>query len=335
MKKLFILIITVFLISCQEKPIVVPLLIYNMGDNYMSDFENRIQELNGTRVIYETYDCQNSQIIQNEYIEQLMKDNYPLLIINPVDRLSVYAIINKAIETNTKIIFINREPLKSDMQLDSDLYYIGADAKQSAELQAEIVMELFGNNPNQLNTFDKNDDGIIQAFILKGEQGHQDAEARTQYVIETLLDNDFEVDVLDITIANFDMLTAVLAMDQHIEKYGNQFEVVLANNDAMAIGAIESLINHEYFLDSNEDGIIDRDLEQWVPVIGIDGLDIAIEMIQNGYLYGTVLNDSQAMVEAIDALTVSLLINNSLNGFDYQITDGQYIWIDYQKLIFE
>ncbi|MBU1141932.1 MAG: galactose ABC transporter substrate-binding protein [Firmicutes bacterium] len=335
MKKLLILIIVLFLFGCQTKTTIIPLLIYDMNDTYMEDFEQRIRNNADDELSIVTYDCQNSQIIQNEYIEQLMDDGYQLLIINPVDRLSVYAIIEKAMQTNTTIIFINREPLEIDMNLSDSLYYIGADARQSAELQAEIVMELFGGNPNQLNQFDKNSDGVIQTVILKGEQGHQDAEARTQYVIETLDNENYQVEVLDVVIANFDTDTAVIAMEQLIDKYGNTIEVVLSNNDAMAIGAIKALKNYNYFIDANHDGIIDRESETWIPVIGIDGLDIAIDQIEKGYLYGTVLNDSQKMADAIYELSYALLIDKTLDGFEYTITNEKYVWIDYQKMIFE
>ncbi|MBU0996831.1 MAG: galactose ABC transporter substrate-binding protein [Firmicutes bacterium] len=333
MKKALILIMFLLLFGCQTRVPVIPLLIYDMNDDYMRDFESRIQEANLMNFRIETYDCQNSQIIQNEYLEEVLKKDNPLIIINPVDRLSAHAMIEKAKQTGAKIIFINREPLPEDMDLYDSVYYVGADAKQSAELQAEIIMDLFGGNPYSLNEFDLNSDGVIQAVILKGEQGHQDAEARTKYVIDELENEHYQVEVLDIAIANFDMDLAEIAMNQLIEEYGDQFEVVIANNDAMAIGAIKTLTEHQYFDDMDMNGVIDRDTEPWIPVVGIDGLDIAIESMNNGYLYGTVLNDSQSMAEAIVELANILLNNLSLDDFSYVITDSKYIWIDYQKFV--
>ncbi len=333
MKKILLVVIILFLMSCQEKPIVVPLIIYDMKDAFMNDFEEKIQRISGDEIEIVTFDSRNSQTIQNEYIVQLIDEGHRVLIINPVDRLSAHAIINKANKTNTKIIFINREPLAIDMALGNNVFYIGADAVQSAELQADLVKSLFGNDHRRLNEFDLNDDNIIQAVILKGELGHQDAEARTKHVIEELIQANFNVDVLEIAVANFDMDTAEFAMDQLIKDYGGQFEVVIANNDEMALGAIKSLTRHQYFIDGNNDGVIDREREVWFPVVGIDGLEAALVKIGKGFLLGTVFNDSLKMAQVSYELALSLVKGHSLESF--MLVDDKYIWIDYQKIFFE
>ncbi len=317
--------------SCANKLHEIPLIIYDMGDNYMSDFEQKIRQSSGD-IAYHTYDSQNSQIIQNEIFETLLSDGYRLFVINPVDRLSVFAMIEKAEQVGATIIFINREPLKSDMDLYENVYYIGADAAQSGRLQAELVMSLFGNNPTQLNDKDLNGDNIIQTVILKGEQGHQDAEQRTDVVIDYLKENQFNVEVLEIKIANFDMQEAAIAMETLLNQYGNEIEVVIANNDAMAIGAIETLNTMGYFIDNDENDIIDRATDVWMPVVGIDGLDIAIEQIQSGFLYGTVLNDSISMALALNELVDILFNEKDMSTYTHTITSEKYVWIDYQIL---
>jgi len=319
------------LMGCEVKKFEVPLLIYDMQDAYMFDFEQKIQQAKDDAFILTTVDGQNSQIIQNEDIDKWINAEVPLLIINPVDRLSVYSIIEKAKKSGTKIIFFNREPLAQDMALYDSVYYVGADAAESARIQAEIIMELFGNDP-QLNKFDKNGDGIIQAVILKGEQGHQDAEARTKVVVETLIQAGYKVEVLDISIANFDRQTGKTAMDGLIATHGQNIEVVISNNDAMALGAIESLTEKGYFIDTDKNGKIDRASEVWIPVVGIDGLDFAMEQIDAGYLYGTVFNDSQNMAEAIVELANLLINGEDVSNLSFTITNGKYIWISYKKI---
>lgn len=335
MKKILIAILMIILLSsCGQKSTEVPLIIYDMKDNYMEDFVSRIVDNSRGLFSIQTYDSQNSQVIQNEFIEKLIEDA-PLLIINPVDRLGAYIIIEKAAKTNTPIIFINREPLSSDLLLGKNVYYIGANPIESAILQAEIVMDLFGGNPVDLNEMDRNNDNVIQAVILKGQIGHQDAELRTEYVIKEIEQNGYSLEVLEIKVANFDMETAETAMLILLEEYGDSIEVVIANNDAMAIGAINTLINQEYFIDTNQNGSIERDTETWLPVIGIDGLDASIELIDSGYLYGTVINDSESMAKAIIALANAILNGDDINSIDYEIVDGIYIWIEYKKQVKE
>lgn len=333
MKKITVILCLLLAVSCSKVKTMVPLFIYNQADEYMADFETRIEtEVMQKDFIVKTYDGQNSQIIQNDDINQMLEAKVPLMIINPVDRLSVYSIIEKAKLKGTKIIFINREPLKQDMALSESVYYVGADAVESAQLQAQIIMTLFGNDPTHLNENDKNGDGIIQAVILKGELGHQDAEARTKYVIDTLTAANYKVEVLEVSIANFDQNQGKIAMDHLIDVYGNRIEVVISNNDAMALGAITSLSNKGYFVDTNNDAFIDHKREKWLPVVGIDGLDRAVKKIEAGYLYGTVFNDSQNMAEAIVELAQYLLLGKDLRSMKYSVTDGKYIWINYKKI---
>ena len=151
-------------------------------------------------------------------------------------------------------------------------------------------------------------------------------------VVETLSEAGYKVEVLDIGIANFDRQTAKIAMDGLIATHGKNIEVVISNNDAMALGAIESLSDKGYFVDTNKDGKIDRTSEVWIPVVGIDGLDIAMEQIESGFLYGTVFNDSQNMAEAIVELANLLINGEDVSDLGFTITNGKYIWISYKKI---
>jgi methyl-galactoside transport system substrate-binding protein len=336
MKRILTILLVLILSACEAQVMTVPVFIYDNSDAYMAEFETNIRQaaLSKTYLI-RSFNSQNSQIIQNDQIEQFMSKDYPVLMINPVDRLSVYAIIEKAKQNDSTIIFFNREPLPEDIALYDKVYYVGADAIQSAQLQASLIMDLFGNNPRVLNEYDKNGDGIIQTVILKGEQGHQDAEARTKHVIESLTSAGYKIEVLDVSIANWDRETAQAQMKELITLYGEDIEILISNNDAMALGAIETLKTFKFFDDLNQDGVIDREVEPWLPVVGIDGLEVSIESIKQGYLYGTIKNDSESMADCLVQLTEWLLAGKPLIDFPYKITDGKYLWINYQKLSLE
>jgi methyl-galactoside transport system substrate-binding protein len=99
----------------------------------------------------------------------------------------------------------------------------------------------------------------------------------------------------------------------------------------MAIGAINTLVEEGYFVDTNSNGVIERETELWLPVIGIDGLPQSIDLIDRGYLYGTVINDSDSMAEVLVQLTKAILSGQDVNDIGYELTDGIYFWVDYQK----
>ena len=322
MKKYLIPFLLIILISGCSRPVrEAGLALYNISDPYVETFAKQIESLAGERFSLTTHDAMNSQLLQNEFITAMIKEQKDLLIINPVDRLSVYPIIKKLKSEETPVIFFNREPLLRDLNLYEKAYYVGAKAEQSGRLQAEIVMELFGDNPGELNSKDLNGDNIIQAVILKGEIGHQDAEIRTAEVVKAFKQNGFQLEVLHTEVANWRRGEAYEKMEQILQLYGDRIEVLISNNDAMALGAIDRLLN---------DGIFDTETGSSFPVVGIDGLDEAVEYIKRGYLYATVLNDSETQAEAIVDLAECLLKGKDPDGLTYPLVGGKYIWIDYK-----
>ena len=110
-----------------------------------------------------------------------------------------------------------------------------------------------------------------------------------------------------------------------------KWTVVISNNDGLALGAIDAMIENEFFVDFDEDGIINKDTDTLIPVIGIDGISDAFDYIENGYLYGTVINDSETMSKVLVELVEALLNGTNLDELSFDIVDEKYIWIDYQR----
>ncbi len=328
-----VLFLIIILSGCGIHEKTAGLFLYNQEDPYVDIFAGQIIKHSQGLFSVESIDCQNSQIIQNEYIEkQIKKKKNNLMIINPVDRLGAYSVVKKLKSVNIPVVFFNREPLAEDLDLWEKAYYVGAKAEQSGKLQADMIMELFGGDPENLNKYDRNSNGFIETVILKGEQGHQDAEIRTAEVVRAFTENKFRLDILVTEVANWKRDEAYEKMKQIIDTFGNSIELVISNNDAMALGAISIMRQSGMFRDSNGNGKIDRDDNQWIPVVGIDGLDEAVAMIEEGYLYGSVLNDSDSQAWAIAELADFILNNKNISDMTFPVTDGKYIWIDYKPL---
>lgn len=335
MKKIFIaLFLVLVLTGCKTQTEHIPLVIYSEADPYIDEFKDNIISEGEGLVEIMSYNSQNSQIIQNEIIEQLIKNKPKVLIVNPVDRLGAYTIIDKVKAENIPTIFINRQPLEEDLNSWNQVYYIGAPAENSAILQAEMIIDLFGPSYN-MSELDKNNDNKIQVVLLKGEQGHQDAEIRTTVILDELEDYGYNIDLLALEVCNWSKDEAYDFMNEILLDYKDDIELVISNNDNMAIGAIDALVEHEVFIDENNDSIIDHDTEQWIPVVGIDGITAAVELIESGYLYGTVLNDSESMAKAIIELTVAIIEGKDPNSIGFRIVDNKYIWVDYKKFVKE
>lgn len=332
MKKVTYAIILIILMSCDSRDKKVSLLIYNQKDPFIQDMTYHIKT--ETKDLYDlnVIDSENFQITQNENIEKRIAAGDDLLIINPVDRLGVYPIIKKLKSKNIPVIFFNRAPLEKDMKLWNRVFYVGTKGLQSAQIQAEIISELFGQDPEHLNKYDKNGNGMIETVILKGEQGHQDAEIRTTEVVRSLKRAGFKLNILITEVANWDRFESYDKMKTITNKYKDQIELVISNNDSMALGAIAAMRQKGIFRDDNKNGRIDKDDENWIPVIGIDGLSEAVELINSGYLYGTVLNDAKLQAKAIKELSNCILNNKDFDSMSFELIDEQFILIDYKIL---
>jgi len=335
MHKLISVLTVLLFFSCQAPTKQISLFLYNREDLFMNKFSSQILSKGQEYGDFKVFDAKNSQILQNETIENQIRSGCDLMLINPVDRLGAFSVIKKLKGEGIPVIFFNREPLLRDLNLWDKTWYVGARAEQSGQMQAELVMELFGGDPGKLNRFDRNSDGRIQTIILKGEQGHQDAETRTSEVVRTFRLSGFDLDILVTEVANWDRSEAYEKTGDLMTLYGDRVELILSNNDAMALGAISRMRQMDFFKDTNGNGRADKQDDNWIPVLGIDGLDQAVEMIKEGYLYGTVINDSASQADAIIELSDIILSGRDLSSLSFPLQDEKYIWIDYKVFILE
>jgi len=321
--------------GCAGGDPLVGLFLYNEADPYILEFGRQILGAAPSGFAIKKFDAANSQPIQNEQIDNFLDRRPDLLVVNPVDRLGAYAIIQRARSAAVPVVFFNREPLAADMALWDRVWYVGAKAIQSGRLQAELVIKLFGGDPAHLNAFDRNGDNVIQALILKGEQGHQDAEIRTREVLHSFEERAFRVEVLALEIANWNQAEAYEKIHHLLRQYQSAIELVISNNDAMALGAISRMRQNGWFNDADGNGVIDSRDPDWTPVVGIDGLRAAEQAITEGYLYGTVKNDSLSMALAIIELAEFLLGRRSGSSLSATVEDGRYIWVDYTPYVYQ
>ena len=82
--------------------------------------------------------------------------------------------------------------------------------------------------------------GVFQYIVLEGEADHQDAIVRTEYAVSTITDQGVPVEKLGYAIANWNRAQANTKMSQLLTEYGDQIELVLSNNDDMALGAVDA-----------------------------------------------------------------------------------------------
>lgn len=182
-------------------------------------------------------DASQSQLTQNEQVKSLIEKGCDVICVNLVDRTEPTTITDLAENKQVPIIFFNRELVAEDLERWSELYYVGADALQSGVLEGELAANAFKTNAKM----DKNGDDICQYVVLEGEAGHQDSIVRTEYSVNTLIENGVEAEKLGYAMANWNRAQAQTKTAALLTQFSGKIELIIANNDDMALGAIDAL----------------------------------------------------------------------------------------------
>jgi methyl-galactoside transport system substrate-binding protein len=291
--------------------------VYKFDDTFMSYVRNSILDNAKGKAQVELVDSQNAQPTQNDQVDQFLAKKMNAIAINPVDRTAAAAIIDKAKAKNLPVVFFNREPLADDMKKYDKVFYVGAKAEQSGLMQGQIAVDYFKKHPEAY----KSHDNVIHYVMLKGEPGHQDAELRTTFSVKAITDAGLKVDKVAEDTAYWDRPKAVEKMKAWLAKFGDKIDLVLCNNDDMALGAIEALRQDGYFSG-----------KKYMPVVGVDATAPALQALQQGTLLGTVLNDAKNQGKATFDLSFALAEGKPAASTTWKLTDGKYIWVPYQKV---
>lgn len=299
-------------IDYEKDNIKIGVTVYKQDDTFISNITDNILEIaknkeldENKKITVDIVDAKGSLSNQCNQVDKFISYDYDVICVNIVDRTAAATIIDKAKNSNIPLIFFNREPVEEDMRRWNQVYYVGAQAEQSAELQASLIIDKYNEDKASV---DKNGDGKIQYVMLEGENGHQDTAIRTEYCIKTIVQSDIEVEKLADDTANWELSQANSKMSGWIKEFGDKIEVVFSNNDDMALGAIKAL---------EDSGISD------VLVVGIDGVLEALQAVKNGKMLGTVISDSKAQAEAIFNIAYLKALNEDVNNIEG--LNGKYL----------
>lgn len=272
------------------------------------------EEATGVAINVELMDASQSQLTQNEQVKSLIEKGCDVICVNLVDRTEPTTITDLAESKQVPIIFFNRELVAEDLERWSELYYVGADALQSGVFEGELAANAFKTNAKM----DKNGDDICQYVVLEGEAGHQDSIVRTEYSVNTLIENGVEAEKLGYAMANWNRAQAQTKTAALLTQFSGKIELIIANNDDMALGAIDAL----------RDSQIPR--EDWPGVVGIDGTDAGLLAVENGEMLGTVYNDKEGQAREMLNLAFAIATNGDKDSIP--LIDGKYVRTPYHKV---
>ncbi len=293
---------------------------YTYSDTYISSVRTAMDKLLGDAGLkFQNYDANGNQTTQTEQVTTAIAKGSRALIVNVVDTGSNDAaqnIVDLAKAKNIPVIFFNRSVDESVVTSYEKCVFVGTDYEMAGHMQGEMIGKYVLENFDKL---DLNGDGKISYVMFKGQEGNMEAIARTQYGVEdadkVLTEGGkAQLEFYDASnskkylvdqngtwasAAATDYMSTILA--QYSEANKNMVELVIANNDDMALGAISALQAAGY----NKDG------GKTIPVFGVDATDSAKDAIKNGSMTGSIKQDAEGMAKVI-----STIAQNFVNGKD-------------------
>ena len=289
--------------------------IYNFDDNFMISYmqyiNDYIEELNSTDPDH-TYEVEfvNGQAdaeIQTAQIEDFIAQDYDGMIVQPVDA-STTDLADMIQDSGIPTVFINR--MYQDYEYSGNMCYVGVDARGAGSAQGQIVYDLPAHG-------DLNSDGTVQYVMIMGDAQNGDAQYRTEESVAYLTDRGVQANCLYQEEGYWAQSLAKTLVEDALNSYGSEIEVIFCNNDGMALGAIEAV--EEAGLTVGTD----------IYVVGIDGLTEAYAAISEGRLTGTVINDSHCQAVAACDSVITLMnggtIQNRINYIPYVIVTAENV----------
>jgi inositol transport system substrate-binding protein len=237
-------------------------------DQFISSLEQAILEAAKAypEVAVDSQDAKQDVNQQLAQVDVFATKKHKAIIVNLINTDTVETIIERAKGIPT--IFVNRRP--RDAVIDGvKTAYVGSQEYDAGRMQGEY-----------LSTFFKGKKTELKYVLFMGQLGLENTNERTRGVKETLEKNGFTLTKVYEDTAEWDRFKAMNQMQQLIGTK-RPFDVVICNNDEMALGAIEAMKS------------TGMDLKA-IPVVGIDATPPAKEAVKAGTMAMTVFQNAKA-----------------------------------------
>lgn len=301
----------------QDEPITLGLAhCCVIKDVFMWNVADNIQQTaakEGAKVNFQHAD--GSQQTQLDQVNGMLRANNQAILASIViddtaRKLFQKQLLDAAKAKNTPIVFYTIAPKKGYLQQYDNAYFVGSIPEQSGIMQGEMVVEQWRANPQ----WDKNHDGVIQYVVLKGPDGNPDAEGRTKWsqaTIKNYPNAGIQAELLALKSGHWQRTEADEIINQWKQNgILDKTEVILANNDDMALGALDALERAHMSL----------------PVFGVDALPEALKNIVAGKMAGTVKQDGAGQARAATKLALNLAQKKAPDeGLDYQLIQKKVV----------
>jgi len=279
---LVVLLVATSVVFAADAKVQIALMMRNMDEQFLKDYSDNIKKLAAAKgVDLNVQDARSDPATQLTQVQTLLTQGYKYFVIIPcVSELSEQ--MNQLIQAKGgAAAYSNIQPTVKALQIGKTFFYASSPEFVGGRFQAGLIADYFDKNAAKAPG--KN----INMILINGQIGHPAQVNRRAGLLAELKTRGYNVTIVAEDTANWAPDQANEKMNAWIASFKGKFNVVAAQNDGMALGAVQSMIQNGLVKTDTSDGT-----KLTVPVFGIDATADAIASMKRNELYATVLQDA-------------------------------------------
>ena len=283
-------------------------LIMSQRDEFLSSLEAGAKKAAGELgVNLVTQDANQDESKQIQYVQAAAADGQKAIIVNPINPSACQSIIDAA--GDMKVVFVNRVPDDTSI-LNENAVYVGSDEHTSGKFQGDFLAKYF-KDKGQTD---------IKYILLRGIEGQTSTTLRSESVLKALADNGINATETYAKSCLYDRTEALNQMGNILADSSKEFDCIISNNDAMALGAIEACTQANRTID--------------FPIVGIDATADGRQAIKDGTLAMSVFQDPNGQGGGAVAAALNLINGAPLNeGTNFDVDEtGFILWVPFEEV---
>ena len=201
-------------------------------DNFLTVLRNGIDAYATEKgQVVQIQDAKNDVAAQLDQINNFIASGVSAIIVNPVDTSATQAMSDAAAAANIPLVYVNRQPINVDTMPDNQAFVASNEVDSGTLETIEVCAQLKAAGKDNANV-----------YIMMGELSNQAAVQRTADIHDVMAAGKCAVtlNIIDEQTANWSRDQAQTMMTNWLST-GTAFDGVIANNDEMAIGAIQAM----------------------------------------------------------------------------------------------
>lgn len=288
-------------------------LIMAQRDDFLSTLESaatKAGEERGYKIVAQ--DAQNDAQKQIQFVETAKNGGDSACIVNPVDSDAAQSVVDAA--DGMPLVFVNRGPSDYHVLDAENVAFVGSNETDAGKYQADALAEYFKAQGKT----------EIKYVLLQGTLGQVSQIKRCAGVLDGLKENGITATPVVELAAEYDRAKAIDKISPVLTS-GQEFDCIISNNDAMALGAVEACENAGITID--------------FPIVGIDCTKDGAAAVESGKMAMTVFQNPEGQGIGAVMACANLIAGKAINeGTDYDLdSNGEsysdsIIWVPFEPV---